>query len=107
MVTRAICPRLVRQGHEIEILGWQQRSAAAYWEGIPIRPVRHDTFGADVLHGYLMRFLDDGGRQPSRASFMPREAEAGFLDPDAMGHFSDFCVIRSVQPERPQPESLG
>ena len=48
MVTRAIRPRLVRQGHEIEILGWQQRSAAAYWEGIAIRPVRHDTFGADV-----------------------------------------------------------
>jgi glycosyltransferase involved in cell wall biosynthesis len=25
------------------------------WEGIPVHPIRHDTFGSDVIQGYLLR----------------------------------------------------
>jgi len=59
MVTREVCSRLARRGHEVEILGWQTRAATVRWEGIPVRPVRFDAFGSDVLLGYLMRFQPD------------------------------------------------
>lgn len=58
-VTRAVCGRLAARGHRIEILGWQAYGALSYWEGIPVRPVRHDQFGSDVLLGYLLRFRPD------------------------------------------------
>ena len=55
-VTAAVCRRLAERGHRVEIVGWQTRDATTRWEGIPVHPVRHDLFGADVLLGYLMRF---------------------------------------------------
>lgn len=58
-VTREVCRRLRDRGHRIEILGWQTRGATSWWEGIPVHPVRHDQFGADVLLGYLMRVRPD------------------------------------------------
>ncbi|MFG1605024.1 glycosyltransferase family 4 protein [Actinoplanes sp. NPDC049265] len=58
-VTREVCRRLRDRGHRIEILGWQTRGAATWWEGLPVHPVRHDQFGADVLLGYLMRIRPD------------------------------------------------
>ena len=54
-VTRAVCRRLADRGHRVEIVGWQTRGQPTRWEGIPVHPVRHDTFGADVLLGYMMR----------------------------------------------------
>ena len=54
-VTRAVCRRLAERGHRVEIVGWQTRGGPTRWEGIPVHPVRHDTFGADVLLGYMMR----------------------------------------------------
>lgn len=58
-VTREVCRRLRDRGHRIEILGWQTRGATTWWEDIPVHPVRHDQFGADVLLGYLMRVRPD------------------------------------------------
>jgi glycosyltransferase involved in cell wall biosynthesis len=58
-VTREVCRRLRDRGHRIEILGWQTRGASTWWEGMPVHPVRHDQFGADVLLGYLMRVRPD------------------------------------------------
>jgi glycosyltransferase involved in cell wall biosynthesis len=58
-VTREVCRRLHERGHRIEILGWQNRGAVSWWEGIAVHPVRHDQFGADVLLGYLMRVRPD------------------------------------------------
>lgn len=58
-VTRAVCGRLARRGHTIEILGWQDHWATSCWDGIPVRPVRWDAFGSDVLLGYLTRFRPD------------------------------------------------
>jgi glycosyltransferase involved in cell wall biosynthesis len=58
-VTREVCSRLRDRGHQIEILGWQNRGGTAWWQGIPVHPVRHDQFGADVLYGYLMRVRPD------------------------------------------------
>lgn len=55
-VTAAVCRRLADRGHRVEIVGWQTRDTSTRWEGIPVHPVRHDLFGADVLLGYLMRF---------------------------------------------------
>lgn len=55
VVTRAVCSRLARAGHRVEIVGWQARGATSYWQGIPVHPVRYDTFGADVLLSYMMR----------------------------------------------------
>jgi glycosyltransferase involved in cell wall biosynthesis len=55
-VTAAVCRRLAERGHRVEIVGWQTRDTSTRWEGIPVHPVRHDLFGADVLLGYLMRF---------------------------------------------------
>ena len=54
-VTRAVCRRLADRGHRVEIVGWQTRGQVTRWEGIPVHPVRYDTFGADVLLGYMMR----------------------------------------------------
>ena len=54
-VTRAICSRLAEAGHQVEILGWQTHGESTAWQGIPVRPIRFDMFGADVLLGYLMR----------------------------------------------------
>lgn len=59
MVTREVCSRLAARGHDLEILGWQMRWMPTRWQGIPVRPVQTDTFGADVLLGYLMRFQPD------------------------------------------------
>jgi glycosyltransferase involved in cell wall biosynthesis len=55
MVTGEVCSRLAARGHEVEIVGWQQRTRTAQWRGIPVRPVSLDSFGADVLLGYMMR----------------------------------------------------
>jgi glycosyltransferase involved in cell wall biosynthesis len=57
-VTSAVCSRLSARGHQVEIIGWQTRSMTR-WNGIPVRPVRHDVFGADVLQSHLMRFQPD------------------------------------------------
>jgi len=54
-VTAAVTRQLVALGHHVEILGWQSRGSTSWWEGIPVHPVRHDQFGADVLTGYLLR----------------------------------------------------
>ena len=59
MVTAAVCKRLAARGHPVEILGWQSRGFETRWEGIPLRPVRRNMFGADVLLGYLHRFQPD------------------------------------------------
>jgi glycosyltransferase involved in cell wall biosynthesis len=58
-VTREVCRRLRDRGHRIEILGWQNHGVTSWWEDIPVHPVRHDQFGADVLLGYLMRVRPD------------------------------------------------
>lgn len=58
-VTRAVCGRLASRGHELEILGWQDHWRTSDWEGIPVRPVRWDAFGSDVLLSYLLRFRPD------------------------------------------------
>lgn len=58
-VTRAVCSRLARRGHRVEIVGWQNHGSTTRWEGIPVHPVRHDMFGSDVLLGYLMRLQPD------------------------------------------------
>jgi glycosyltransferase involved in cell wall biosynthesis len=58
-VTREVCSRLVARGHTLEILGWQTRGGTVRWQGIPVHPTRHDTFGGDVLLGYLHRFRPD------------------------------------------------
>lgn len=58
-VTRAICQRLARRGHYVEILGWQTHGKTMYWEGIPVHPVRHHQFGSDVLLGYMLRSRPD------------------------------------------------
>lgn len=55
VVTAAICRRLAARGHQVEILGWQNRGFDTRWEGIPVHPVRRDLFGSDVLLGYLYR----------------------------------------------------
>ena len=54
-VTREVCSRLARAGHQVEILGWQTRVGETRWQGIPVRPVRRQMFGADVLLSYLLR----------------------------------------------------
>jgi len=54
-VTRAVCGGLARRGHRVDILGWQTHGSMTRWEGIPVHPVRHDTFGSDVIQGYLLR----------------------------------------------------
>ena len=58
-VTREVCSRLAERGHRIEIVGWQAHGTTSRWRGIPVHPVRHDTFGADVLLGYLLRHRPD------------------------------------------------
>ncbi len=54
-VTRAVCGRLAARGHRVEILGWQTHGHTAWWQGVPVHPVRRDQFGADVLLGYMLR----------------------------------------------------
>ena len=56
-VTRAICERLAKRGHRVEILGWQTHGKMTYWKGIPVHPIRNNQFGSDVLLGYLHRLL--------------------------------------------------
>lgn len=58
-VTRAVCGRLAARGHDVEILGWQNRWTTTEWHGIPVRPVRWNEFGADVLLSYALRFRPD------------------------------------------------
>jgi glycosyltransferase involved in cell wall biosynthesis len=58
-VTRAVCQRLAARGHDVEILGWQDRWTTSTWKGIPVRPVRWNEFGADVLLTYALRFQPD------------------------------------------------
>ena len=58
-VTAAVCRRLAERGHRVEILGWQTHGARAWWNGIPVHPVRRNEFGADVLLAYLMRLSPD------------------------------------------------
>src|SRR5262245_923229 len=55
-VTAAVCRRLAARGHQVEIIGWQNRGLEARWEGIPVHPMRRHMFGSDVLLGYLYRF---------------------------------------------------
>jgi len=55
-VTAAVCRRLAARGHQVEIIGWQNRGLEARWEGIPVHPMRRNMFGSDVLLGYLYRF---------------------------------------------------
>jgi glycosyltransferase involved in cell wall biosynthesis len=55
-VTAAVCRRLAARGHQIEIIGWQNRGLETRWEGIPVHPMRRNMFGSDVLLGYMYRF---------------------------------------------------
>jgi glycosyltransferase involved in cell wall biosynthesis len=89
-VTREVCRRLRDRGHRIEILGWQTRGAATWWEGLPVHPVNHDQFGADVLLGYLMRV------QPDYVVSLADVWWMGFLaDPQVQG-FLDISGARWV-----------
>jgi glycosyltransferase involved in cell wall biosynthesis len=54
-VTGAVCRRLAERGHRVDILGWQTHGAMSRWEGIPVHPIRRDSFGSDVIQGYLLR----------------------------------------------------
>ena len=58
-VSRFVCEGLARRGHEVSIVGWQMRGQAQPWQGCTLYPTRFDTFGADVLLGYLQRLKPD------------------------------------------------
>jgi glycosyltransferase involved in cell wall biosynthesis len=54
-VTRFVCAGLAELGHTVSILGWQARGTPSAWQGCTVYPVRHDSFGADVLLTYLQK----------------------------------------------------
>ncbi len=58
-VTRFVCEGLARQGHEVAIVGWQMHGQPQPWRGCTLYPTRFDTFGGDVLLGYLQRLKPD------------------------------------------------
>ena len=58
-VTRFVCKGLADLGHEVSILGWQARGGPTPWQNCMLYPVRHNSFGADVLVSYLMRLRPD------------------------------------------------
>jgi glycosyltransferase involved in cell wall biosynthesis len=58
-VTRFVCAGLAAHGHNLSILGWQARGAPTVWQGCTLYPVRHDSFGADVLLTYLQKIQPD------------------------------------------------
>jgi glycosyltransferase involved in cell wall biosynthesis len=58
-VTRFVCAGLAARGHGVSILGWQTRGQPVGWMGCTVYPVRHDTFAADVLLGYLQKIQPD------------------------------------------------
>ncbi len=58
-VTRFVCAGLAERGHEISIVGWQARGRPESWAGCTVYPTRFDTFGSDVLLGYLQRHRPD------------------------------------------------
>jgi glycosyltransferase involved in cell wall biosynthesis len=58
-VSRFVCEGLARRGHDVSIVGWQMRGQAQPWQGCTLYPTRFDTFGADVLLGYLQRLKPD------------------------------------------------
>jgi glycosyltransferase involved in cell wall biosynthesis len=58
-VSRFVCDGLAQRGHDVSIVGWQMRGQPQPWRGCTIYPTRHDTFGGDVLLGYLQRIKPD------------------------------------------------
>jgi len=58
-VTRFVCAALANCGDQVSILGWQARGEPVSWQNCTLYPVRHDSFGADVLLNYLCRLQPD------------------------------------------------
>jgi glycosyltransferase involved in cell wall biosynthesis len=58
-VSRFVCSGLAERGHDVSIVGWQARGRPEPWQGCTLYPTRFDTFGADVLLGYLQRIRPD------------------------------------------------
>jgi glycosyltransferase involved in cell wall biosynthesis len=58
-VSRFVCEGLAQRGHEVAIVGWQMRGQPRPWRGCTLYPTRFDTFGGDVLLGYLQRLKPD------------------------------------------------
>jgi glycosyltransferase involved in cell wall biosynthesis len=58
-VTRFVCSGLADRGDDVSIIGWQARGRPESWAGCTLYPTRFDTFGADVLLGYLQRHTPD------------------------------------------------
>ena len=58
-VSRFVCEGLAERGHDVAIVGWQMRGQPEPWRGCTLYPTRFDTFGADVLLGYLQRLKPD------------------------------------------------
>lgn len=58
-VSRFVCQGLAARGHHVSILGWQTSGSSVHWQGCTLHPVRLNTFGADVLLGYLQRIQPD------------------------------------------------
>jgi glycosyltransferase involved in cell wall biosynthesis len=58
-VSRFVCEGLAQRGHDVSIVGWQMRGQPQRWRGCTVYPTRFDTFGGDVLLGYLQRLKPD------------------------------------------------
>lgn len=58
-VTRFVCTGLADRGHQVAILGWQAHGSPAPWHNCALYPIRHNSFGADVLLNYLQRIQPD------------------------------------------------
>ena len=58
-VSRFVCDGLARRSHDVSIVGWQMRGEPRSWHGCTVYPTRFDTFGGDVLLGYLQRLKPD------------------------------------------------
>jgi glycosyltransferase involved in cell wall biosynthesis len=58
-VTRFVCGGLADRGHRLSIIGWQARGAPTSWHNCTVYPTARNSFGAEVLLGYLQRLQPD------------------------------------------------